>query len=144
MSFGFSVSDFLGTAQLAFNLYRHCYRVARDAPQEFKLLVSELATIGASIDLLAAEAQDPKSTLMSGGEDRARLVGELLERIKGTLKALQKHAEKYGKLGNSRSSLKKAWAQFRWSVDASDLDSLRNQVRHIALTRWEHIMTDSP
>ena len=128
MSFGFSVGDFVGTAQLAFNLYRYCYKVARDAPQEFKLLVTELGTIKTSIELLATEAQDPESTLGSGGEERVRLVGELLERIQGTLKALQKHAEKFGKLESSRPGLKRAWAQFRWSVDASDLDSLRNQV----------------
>ena len=128
MSFGFSVGDFVGTAQLAFNLYRYCYKVARDAPQEFKLLVTELGTIKTSIELLAIEAEDPESTLASGGEERVRLVCDLLERIKGTLKALQKHAERYGKLESSRPGLKRAWAQFRWSVDASDLDSLRNQV----------------
>ena len=96
MSFGFSVGDFVGTAQLAFNLYRCCYKAARDAPQEFKLLVIELRTIKTSIELLAIEAQDPESTLASGGEERVRLVCDLLERIKGTLSALQKHAERYG------------------------------------------------
>ena len=128
MSFGFSVGDFVGTAQLAFNLYRYCYKIARDAPQEFKLLVTELGTIRAFIELLVTEAQDPESTLASGGEERARSGGELFERVQGTLKALQKHAEKFGKLESSRPGLKRAWAQFRWSVDASDLDALRNQV----------------
>ena len=143
MSFGFSVGDFVGTAQLAYNLYKYCYKVARDAPQEFKLLVTELGTIKASIELLADEAKDPESTLSSGGEERVRLVGELLERIQGTLKALQKHAEKFGKLERSRPGLKKAWAQFRWSVDASDLDSLRNQVCPIIKIE-RYIMPDSP
>ena len=128
MSFGFSVGDFIGTAQLAYNLYKYCYRVSRDAPQEFKLLVTELGTLKASIEFLADEAKDPESTLARGGKERARLVKELLERIQGTLKALQKHAEKFGKLESSRPGLKRAWAQFRWSVDASDLDALRNQV----------------
>ena len=145
MSFGFSVGDFVGTVQLAYNLYVYCYKVARDAPQEFKLLVAELATIKASIELLANEAQDPESTLSCSGEDRVRLVKDLLERVNGTLKALQKHAEKYGKLGNSRSSLKKAWAQFRWSVDASELDSLRNQVCRIFFAEnIEFVMADPP
>ena len=142
MSFGFGVGDFVGTAQLAFNLYKYCYKVARDAPQEFKSLVNELGIIKTSIELLAAEAQDPESTLASGGEERARLVGELLERIQGTLKALQKHAEKFGKLERSRPGLKKAWAQFRWSVDASDLDSLRNQVS-LRIKILRYTMSDS-
>jgi hypothetical protein len=128
MSFGFSVGDFFGTAQLAYNLYKYCYKVARDAPPEFKLLVAELGTMRMSIDLLVEESENPESTLMRGGENRVRMLKELLGRVNGTLKELQKHADKYGKLGDSRSSLKKAWAQFKWSVDASDLDSLRNKV----------------
>ena len=135
MSFGFSVGDFVGTAQLAYNLYKYCYKVARDAPQEFKLLVTELGTIKTSIELLADEAQDPKSTLASGGEKRVELVRELLSGVQGTLKSLQKHAERFGKLESSRSGLKKAWAQFRWSVDASDLDALRNKVCSQFLSR---------
>ena len=110
MSFGFSVGDFVGTAQLAYNLYKYCYKVARDAPQEFKLLATELGTIKTSIELRADEAKDPESALASGGEERVRLVGELLERIQGTLKALQKHAEKFGKLESSRLGLERAWA----------------------------------
>jgi hypothetical protein len=128
MSFGFSVGDFVGTAQLAFNLYKYCYKVARDAPPEFKLLVTELATMHMSIELLAGEAKDPESTLMCGGEDRVRMMHEMLGRVKVTLGQLQKHANKYKRLGDSRSSLRKAWAQFKWSVDAADLDSLRNKV----------------
>jgi hypothetical protein len=128
MSFGFSVGDFVGTAQLAFNLYTYCYKVARDAPQEFKLLVAELGTMHMSIELLARESMDPESTLMCGGEDRVRMMHEMLGRVKVTLGELQKHADKYKKLGDSRSSLGKAWAQFKWSVDAADLDSLRNKV----------------
>ena len=148
MPFGFSVGDFVGTAQLAFNLDRYCYKIARDAPQEFKLLVTELGTIKAFIELLVTEAQDPESTLASGGEERARLGGELFERVQGTLKALQKHAEKFGKLESSRPGLKRAWAQFRWSVDASDLDALRNQVCPISYNSFfkisRYIMPDSP
>jgi hypothetical protein len=128
MSFGPSVGDFVGTAQLAYNLYKYCYKVARDAPPEFKLLVAELAAMRVSIDLLAEESENPESILMRGGENRIRMLDELLGRVRGTLKELQKHADKYGKLGDSRPSLKKVWAQFKWSVGASDLDSLRNKV----------------
>ena len=142
MPFGFSVGDFVGTAQLAYNLYKFCYKVARDAPQEFKLLVTEPGTIKTSIELRADEAKGPESTLASGGEERVRLVGELLERIQGTLKALQKHAEKFGKLESSRLGLKRARAQFRWSVDASDLDSLRNQVS-LRIKILRYTMSDS-
>ena len=94
MSFCFSVRDFVGTVQLAYNLYKYSFKVSRDAPQEFKLLVTELGTIRTPIDFLADKAKDPESTSASGGEARVRLVSDLLERIRGTLEALQKHAKK--------------------------------------------------
>lgn len=128
MSFSFIAGDFVRTARLAYSLYKHCYRASRDAPQEFKLLVTELGALKASIEFLADEAKDPESTLASGGERRVQLVSELLERILGTLMALQRHAERSGKLESSRPSLKRAWARFKWSIDGSDLDVVRNQV----------------
>lgn len=46
-----------------------------------------------------------------------------------TLQELQKHAKKYEKLGdNSRAKRKQIWDKFKWSVDATNLDSLRNKV----------------
>jgi hypothetical protein len=132
MSFGFSVGDFMGAAQLAWNLYRHCYKVARGAPQEFQLLLGEITTLSQSIRLLEGEAKDPDSTLVRAGEGRVRMVREMMARVEVTLKELQKYVEKYEKLGDPSRS-KRAWAKFKWSVDASDLDSLRNKVSALIL-----------
>lgn len=129
MSFGFGVGDILGTAQVAYTLWKYCYKVARDAPEEFKLLVNEIGTLSHSITFLGDEAKDPKSTLMRGGEDRIRMMGEMMARVEVTLGELQKIADKYEKLGDlSRGRMKQAWTKFKWSVDATDLDALRNKV----------------
>lgn len=130
MSFGFGVGDFIAVSQLAWNLYRYCYVVSRGAPQEFQLLLQEITTLSQSIKLLELEAQDPNSTLVRSGEDRIRMVKEMMSRVEVTLKELEKHAKKYEKLGDSsRSKVRKQlWAKFKWAVDASDLDALRNKV----------------
>lgn len=129
MSFGFGVGDILNASQLAFNLWKYCYKVARDAPDEFKLLVGEISTLSHSITFLGDEVKDPNSTLMRGGDDRIRMMCEMMARGTVTLNELQKIAVKYDKLGNlSRGKLKQAWTKFKWSVDASDLDALRNKV----------------
>ncbi|RPB07542.1 hypothetical protein P167DRAFT_495646 [Morchella conica CCBAS932] len=130
MSFGFGVGDFIAVSQLAWNLYRYCYVVSRGAPQEFQLLLQEITTLSQSIKLLELEAQDPNSTLVRSGEDRIRMVKEMMSRVEVTLKELEKHAKKYEKLGDSsRSKVRKQlWAKFKWSVDASDLDALRNKL----------------
>lgn len=129
MSIGLTVGGSEGIVKQALDLYRHYYWIARGAPQELKLLVDELRVLITSIGLLAAEAQDPESALSSGGEGRVRLVGEPLKCVQGTLKAIKKHAETYGKLGSSGPELEGAWARFQRSVGVSNLDLLRNQVQ---------------
>lgn len=131
MSFGFGVGDFLAVTELAWNLYRYCYVVSRGAPQEFQLLLQEITTLSQSIQLLQEEAKDPNSTLVRSGEGRILMVQEMISRVVVTLEELQKHAKKYEKLGdNSRAKRKQLWDKFKWSVDATNLDSLRNKVFH--------------
>lgn len=138
MSFGLGIGDLLGTAQLAYNLWKYCYKVARDAPQEFKLLVAEINTLAQSIRFLEEETRDPNSTLMQSGDDRIRMMNEMIARVGVTLQELQKIAEKYEKLGTlSRGRIKQTWAKFKWSVDAADLDVLRNKVSARILSRVE-------
>lgn len=127
MSSGFGVGDFLGATELAWNLYKYCYKVARDAPEDFKLLLGEITMLTQSIRLLEEEAANPKSTMRRAGDDRVRMVKEMMVRVKITLGELKKHAEKYDKLGDLHKR-RNIWAKFKWSTDASDLDSLRNKV----------------
>lgn len=129
MSFGFGVGDILGAGQLAYTLWKYCYKVARDAPDEFKRLIAEIGTLSHSISFLGEEAKDPNSTLMRGGSDRIRMMGEMIARVEVTSKELQKIAEKCGRLGElSSGRMHQVWTKFKWSVDASDLDALRNKV----------------
>lgn len=130
MSFGFGVGDFAGILQLSWTLYRYCYKVARDAPEDFKLLLGEITMLSQSIRLLEEEASDPDSTMVRAGEDRVRMVKEMIVRVEVTLNELQKHAAKYDKLGDIKlSKRKQIWSKFKWSTDATELDSLRNKVR---------------
>lgn len=129
MSFGFGVGDFLAVSELAWNLYRYCYVVARGAPQDFQLLLQEITALSQSIQLLQEEAKDPNSTLVRSGEDRVRMVKEMMVRVEETLKELEKYAKKYAKLGDTtRGKRKQLWEKFKWTTDASGMNSLRNKV----------------
>lgn len=136
MSFGFGVSDFAGVLQLSWNLYRYCYKVARDAPEDFKLLLGEITMLSQSIKLLQEDAANPESTMVRAGEDRVRMVKEMMIRVEVTLKELEKFAAKYEKFGEvGLPKRKKIWAKFKWSTDATDLDALRNKV-WIRVLEW--------
>lgn len=147
MSFGFGVSDFAGVLQLSWTLYTYCYKVARDAPQDFQLLLGEITMLSQSIRLLEEEAANPNSTMVRAGEDRVRMVKEMIVRVEVTLNELQKHATKYDKLGEVALSRRhKIWTKFKWSTDATDLDSLRNKVCIPMIPNLQntHIFTNPP
>ena len=104
MSFGFAIGDVIQVATLAWNLYRDCYKVAREAPQDFQLLVSEMSTMSNSLVMLREEIKDPDSTLSQSGEERVQLVNDMVHNIFQTLLSLEKYATKYEISGSKPSS----------------------------------------
>lgn len=113
MSFGYSVGDLLGTARLAYNLWKYWYKIARDAPEGFQHLVSEINTLSQSLRFLEEETCDPNSTLMKAGQDRIRMLNELILHIAVTLNEQEKIAKKYERLRTtlspSSSGMKQMW-----------------------------------
>lgn len=79
MSFGFDVGDFAAALHLTWALYRYCYKVARDAPEDFKLLLGEITMLSQSIRLLQEEAANPESTMVRAGDDGPR--GDYVEGV---------------------------------------------------------------
>jgi hypothetical protein len=131
MSFGFSVGDFIAAGELAWKLYRDYYRVARVAPQELEVLRKEILVLHSAITILQEEVQDDQSVLRRSGEDRVRVVNEMMSRVADTLKELESVSKRYQKLLSDKSRPK--WKQIRdkvgFAFDAPDLDALRNKVR---------------
>lgn len=127
MAFGFAVGDFIAVGNLVWTLYRDCYAVARGAPQEFQQLLGEISTLSNSLKMLQEEVTNPDSILVRAGEDRVRMVNEMVSRINITLKELQKVAKKY-KVLRDGSKRKRIWEKFKWSVEFTSIDSLRNKV----------------
>lgn len=132
MSLGFGIGDIIAVSTLSWDLYKKCYAVARGAPQEFQLLVGEISGLSNSLKVLQEEIADPKSALIRAGEDRVRMVNEMMSRVHITLKELEKVAKKYEALGTGSKS-KHMWMRFKWSVDFSSIDSLRSKVLLLTL-----------
>ena len=125
-----AVGDIIAVGQLAYTLYTKSYKVAGGAPQEFQHLLAEVAILSHAMKFLQEEVEKEDSTLMKAGEYRIQTVNEVVGRVGVTLKALEKHVNRYAKLGHGDElpMVKKMWRAVKWSVDAADLDALRNQV----------------
>ena len=74
--------------------------------------MSELSTLSNSITILQEEAKDPKLTLTRSGNDRIRMVNEMVAGIEETLKRLRKVASKYDTL-SSGSKTKQKWTKLK-------------------------------
>lgn len=55
------------------------------------------------------------------------MVNEMVRSISVTLKNLEKLAKKYEILG-SNAKKRQIWAKFKWSLEATSIDALRNKV----------------
>jgi hypothetical protein len=129
MSFGIAIGDIIAVAKLAKSLYTDFYQVVRHAPQEFRLLHAEIQTLSGSMSILESEANNPQSVLVLAGDDRARLVNEIVSRILGTLGELKEMAGKYGILGMEASKRKQLLARVSWTLKgASAIHGLRSKV----------------
>ena len=131
MSFGIAIGDVLQVGSLAWKLYRDCYKVARDAPQEFQLLVAEMSTMSNSLAMLQEETKDTESSLWQSGEGRVQLVTGMLDSIYKTLQSLEKYAQKYD-IPSSRSASKMQIRQkvrnFKWSLHRKSIEELRSKL----------------
>ena len=123
-----AIGDIIAVGQLAYTLYTKCYKVARGAPHEFQHLLSEVSILSQAMKFLQEEVEREDSTLMQAGESRIQTVNEVVQRVGVTLREFEKLANRHAKLGDGSAKVKQVWRAVKWSVDAPDLDTLRNQV----------------
>lgn len=132
MSFGYAVGDIIAVGELAWKLYHDCYLVARGAPQEFKLLVDELKTLHMSMKMFQEELENNDSILSRSGDDRKKMLQDMVAQVKTILDGLFEIFQKHRNIGNaSRSRLKRGWDQLKWSINAKEVDALRNKVGEV-------------
>lgn len=120
------VGDLLAVTKLAWDLYHNCYLVAREAPEDFRQLVNELASLQGVLRTLRDDVNSDKSFLERLGDSRK----ETLERCVGscfdTLNRLQKLVIKYRELGVGDG--KKFWTQLKWVNKQKEIADLKSRI----------------
>lgn len=114
MSFGYSAGDFVLCAQLAHRVWRDC----RDAPEDFRVVSTEVA----SLQLVLKEVQDAvhdREMSLAKQQDLKQLVAACAE----VLQELEQLLTKYKSLGTHS---KRTWDRLRWSKD--HVESIRLRV----------------
>ena len=88
MSLNWGVTDVLAVTKLAWDLYHSCYLVAREAPDEFRQLVNELASLQGILRTLRDDINSDKSFLERIGEARQQSLVRCVSSCDDTLHKL--------------------------------------------------------
>ncbi len=126
MSFGWAGSDLLAATKLAWDLYHNCYLVARDAPDEFRQLVNELASLQGVLRTLRDDVYSDKSFSDRIGDARKRTLERCLNGCYGTLRRLNDLVVQYRKLGVGDGL--QFWRRIKFAYQKSEVADLKAKV----------------
>lgn len=120
------LADLLTLTKLAWDLYHNCYLVARDAPDGFRQLVNELASLQGILRSLRDDVNSDKSFLERLGEDRKQTLERCLQGCFHTLQELRDLVMKYRQLGIGDGLM--FWQKIKWITQKSTINELKSKV----------------
>ncbi|KAL9594479.1 MAG: hypothetical protein Q9219_007013 [cf. Caloplaca sp. 3 TL-2023] len=120
------VGDLLAVTKLAWDLYHNCYLVAPDAPEDFRQLVNELASLQGALRTLRDDINSDKSFLERLGDNRKDMLERCLGSCFDTLNKLQKLVPEYRELGIDDGI--QFWRKLRWVGKQGQIAELKSRI----------------
>ncbi|KAL8774307.1 MAG: hypothetical protein Q9209_001058 [Squamulea sp. 1 TL-2023] len=120
------VGDLLTVTKLAWDLYHKCYLVAREAPEDFRQLVNELASLQGALRTLRDDYNSDQSFLERLGDPRKDALDKCLGSCNATLQKLQTLVTKYQELGIADG--KQFWMKLKWVTKKGEIADLRSRI----------------
>ncbi|KAI9846413.1 MAG: hypothetical protein M1837_004004 [Sclerophora amabilis] len=127
MAFDMGIGDLLAVTKLAWDLYHNCFLVAREAPEDFRQLVNELASLQGVLRTLRDDVNSDKSFLEKLGESKKDMLERCLGGCYDTLKKLEELVTKYRQLGIGGDGMQ-FWRKIKWVTQQRDISNLRAKV----------------
>ncbi|KAI4105822.1 MAG: hypothetical protein LQ345_007213 [Seirophora villosa] len=149
------VGDILTLTKLAWDLYHKCYKVAKDAPDDFRQLVNELASLQGVLRTLRDDANSDDSFTRRLDDSRKERLESCIQSCHDTLRNLTKLVSKYQELvvGDGRQF----WRKLQWVTEKGHIADFRcrivvhtntiglhmSSISNSALARIENSMIDA-
>ena len=127
MSLNWGITDLLAVARLSWDLYHQCFLVAREAPDDFRNLVNELATLQSVLKNLRDDVTSDKSLLEKLGENRKEMLERCLSSCFETLRKLEKFVIKFQELG-VKGDGPQFWKKLRWVFKQGEISGMRSKL----------------
>ncbi|KAI9886489.1 MAG: hypothetical protein M1823_001739 [Watsoniomyces obsoletus] len=120
---GPGVGDVLAVTKLAWDLYHNCYLVAREAPDEFRQMVNELASLQGVLRTLRDDVSSDQSFLEKLGDHRRETLERCLNACQETLRKLEAIVHKYRELGINNGL--QFWRRIKWATQQPVISGVR-------------------
>ena len=127
MSLNWGVTDLLAVTKLAWDLYHKCFLVACEAPDDFRQLVNELASLQSVLRSLRDDVTSDKSFLDKMGENRKEMLERCLVSCFDTLHKLKALVARFSELGNIEDGLQ-FWKKLKWVFKQGEISKLRSKI----------------
>ena len=127
MSLNWGITDLLAVTKLAWDLYHKCFLVAREAPDDFRQLVNELASLQSILRSLRDDVTSDKSFLEKMGENRKEMLERCLSACFDTLRKLERFVVKFRELGITGDG-PQFWRKLKWVFKQGEISGLRSKI----------------
>lgn len=115
------------TSVEAWDLYDNCYRVAKEAPDDFRQLVSELGSLQGVLKNLRDDINSDKSYIKRLDADRKESLQRFLKACFVTLRKLKVLVMDFEGLGADEGI--QFWKRFKWATKKKPVTELRSQIQ---------------
>lgn len=119
------VGDILTLTKLAFEIYENYIVVAFEAPETFRQLVSELASLKGVLQTIQDDASCDATFPERLGDSRKQMLEQCLTDSCLTLRKLDEMVRKYKRIGNGEASF---WKKIKWASEQSTIEHLKAKV----------------
>ena len=119
------VGDILALTKLAFELYENYIVVAKGAPETFRQLASELASLKGVLRTIQDDASCDATFLERLGDSKKQMLEQCLTDSCLTLRKLDDMVRKYKGIGNGEASF---WKKIKWASEQSMIEDLKAKV----------------
>ncbi|GMG26244.1 unnamed protein product [Aspergillus oryzae] len=121
-----SAADILTLTKLAWDLYHNCYLITSDAPEAFKQLVNELASLQGVLRALRDDVNSNASFFDDLEEGRRNTLQRCLNACSNTLQNVKEVVAKYRNLGVGDG--KQFWQRVKWVSQRGEIDDLKSRI----------------
>ncbi|PLN80979.1 hypothetical protein BDW42DRAFT_169717 [Aspergillus taichungensis] len=126
MASNFEMVDIRILTKTAWSLYHNCNLVSRDAPDGFRQLVNELASLQGVLRSLQDHVNSNQSFFDELAEDRKRILHRSLESCSKTLQRLKELITRYRNMGVGDG--RNFWHKVRWVTQRGQIDQLKSSM----------------